>query len=202
MRTIEKTLYAFHELDDDAKEKAREWYRAGAFDYEWYEFVFDDAKRCGALLGIDVDRIYFSGFWSQGDGACFEGEYRYRKGWKKALRAEVGGDDLQRLERIGDDLQRAQRRAFYNAIAVCQQRGRYMHSGCMAVSVDATTPHGDDIAEGFENIEGDIVDALRDFAAWIYSSLEREYEFLNADEQIDDALEANEYEFDEFGDIA
>ena len=29
MRTIEKTLYHFHELDDTAKAKAIEWYRSG-----------------------------------------------------------------------------------------------------------------------------------------------------------------------------
>ena len=30
MKTIETTVYTFDELDDHAKEKAREWYRDGA----------------------------------------------------------------------------------------------------------------------------------------------------------------------------
>lgn len=201
-RIVEKTLYTFAELSDDAKENAREWYREGAFDYEWYEFVFDDAKLCGALFGIDIDRIYFSGFWSQGDGACFEGNYAYRKGWRKALRAAIGGDDLEPLEAIGERLQETQRRAFYGVSASCRQSGHYMHSGCMTVNVNATTPAGDDICKGFDEIEDDIKDALRLFADWIYSKLEQEYEWLNDDEQVDDAITANEYEFDECGNIA
>lgn len=200
--TIEKTLYRFDELDDDAKEKARDALRDINVDFDWYEYVFDDAKRCGALLGIDVDRIYFSGFWSQGDGACFEGEYRYRKGWRKALRGEIGGDDLQTLERIGDDLQAVQKRAFYGVTASTIQRGRYMHEQCMSVSVNAETPAGDDICEGFESLEEDMTEALRDFACWIYRALEREYEYQTSDEAIETTIEANEYEFDEFGHLA
>lgn len=201
-RIVEKTLYTFAELSDDAKENAREWWRVHAFDYEWWDGVYMMAMDAGALLGIDVDRIYFSGFWSQGDGACFEGEYHYRKGWRKALRAEFGGDTLAELIDIGERLQETQRRAFYQITATTRQRGRFCHPGCMAVSVDAETPAGDDICEGFDEIEDDIKDALRLFAAWIYSKLEQEYEWLNDDEQVDDAITANEYEFDECGNIA
>lgn len=32
--TKSKTVYYFDELSDKAKEKAREWYREGALDYE------------------------------------------------------------------------------------------------------------------------------------------------------------------------
>lgn len=200
-RTIEKTVYTFDELSDDAKEKARDWYREGALHDDWYDCTFEDAKRCGALLGIDIERIYFSGFCSQGDGACFEGEYQYRKGWRRALRDEVGGDDLRELEDIGERLQETQRRAFYQITATTRQRGHYMHSGCMAVSVEATTPAGDDICEGFIDIEEDVTDALRLFADWIYTSLEREHDYLTSDESVDEMIEANEYEFDEDGDI-
>ena len=47
---------------------------------DWYESTFDDAKAIGALMGMDIDGIYFSGFCSQGDGACFEAGLSYRKG--------------------------------------------------------------------------------------------------------------------------
>jgi hypothetical protein len=40
---------------------------------------------------------------------------------------------------------------------------------------------------------------MRDFADWIYSQLEKEYEWQNADEQVDDTIRANAYEFDEDG---
>ena len=36
------TVYLFDELSDSAKDKARRWYRQGAFEYDWYDFVFSD----------------------------------------------------------------------------------------------------------------------------------------------------------------
>ena len=40
---------------------------------EWYEYIFSDFEEDMSKRGVRVDQIYFSGFWSQGDGACFEG---------------------------------------------------------------------------------------------------------------------------------
>lgn len=62
----------FDQLEDRAKEKARSWYREGAFDDEWWEFIFDDWKEWLAKAGFGDDpEINFTGFWSQGDGASF-----------------------------------------------------------------------------------------------------------------------------------
>ena len=40
---------------------------------KWWDCVESDFKEDMLLVGIDVDRIFFSGFSSQGDGACFVG---------------------------------------------------------------------------------------------------------------------------------
>ncbi len=40
---------------------------------DWWDSVYDSFKTDMELIGIEVTRMYFSGFWSQGDGACFEG---------------------------------------------------------------------------------------------------------------------------------
>jgi hypothetical protein len=92
---IETTVYRLEELSDAAKDKARAWYRQVGFDHDWFEFVYDDFERICSILGIDLKTvpvrlygggtrqkpcIWFSGFWSQGDGACFEGRYRHAKG--------------------------------------------------------------------------------------------------------------------------
>ena len=37
------------------------------------DFIVDDFKEDMAAKGIQVDRVYYSVSWSQGDGACFEG---------------------------------------------------------------------------------------------------------------------------------
>ena len=39
----------------------------------WYKCVIDDFKERMCMIGIEVRRVHFSGFASQGDGACFDG---------------------------------------------------------------------------------------------------------------------------------
>lgn len=57
MKTIETTVYEFHELNDAAKEKAREWFRSFALDCEWWDSTCDDAERIGLkITGFDLDR--------------------------------------------------------------------------------------------------------------------------------------------------
>jgi hypothetical protein len=47
---------------------------------------------------------------------------------------------------------------------------------------------------------GGVTQCMRDFADWIYDQLRKEYEYQMSDEQVDETLIANEYEFDEDGD--
>jgi hypothetical protein len=50
-----------------------------------------------------------------------------------------------------------------------------------------------------EGADATVTESLRDFADWIYRQLETEYEWRMADEQVDYAITANEYTFDESG---
>lgn len=72
MKTIETIVYEFDELNDKAKEKAREWYREGNLDYPWYDCTQCDFHEFLALIGFHGVESQFSGFWSQGDGASFD----------------------------------------------------------------------------------------------------------------------------------
>ena len=47
-----------------------------------------------------------------------------------------------------------------------------------------------------------VIDTMRDFNRWIYKRLLAEYEWLIADEQVEESIIANEYEFTEEGRIA
>lgn len=185
------TVYKFAELSDDAKQTALDKLRDLNVDHEWWEFLYDDAKECGRILGIDIDRIYFSGFWSQGDGACFEGSYRYVPGAAAAIKKHAPQDA--ELARIARDLQNAQRPAFYTATASVKHRGHYYHSLCTSIECDAEQGTLDHDA---------LKDALRSFMDWIYRALEKEYEYLTSDAQVIESIEANEYEFTEDGTLA
>lgn len=52
MQTKTYTIYTFDELDESAKDKARQWYREGALDYEWWDIYPDD-------YALDEKHFYF-----------------------------------------------------------------------------------------------------------------------------------------------
>src|SRR5690606_22859639 len=92
---------------------------------------------------------------------------------------------------IGFSLQATQKRAFYKLEATCKHSGHYNHSGCMDVDVE----HTDDRYRDIGDAEQDLRDALRCFADWIYDRLESEHDWPTDDEQVDESIRANEYEF-------
>lgn len=66
----------YDQLDDRAKERAKEWFAEGASQEDWSEFMIDNWQQDLVEMGFggpnDIPDIRFSGFWSQGDGASFE----------------------------------------------------------------------------------------------------------------------------------
>jgi len=200
MRIQTIATYTFNELTDEAKENARDWYRVNGLDYEWWDCTIEEYKELGELLGIEIDNIYFSGFASQGDGACFTGAYSYRKGWKKALASETGGELYRKLESIGLGLQAEQEKYFYGITASINHTGHYCHENSVTVSVDPGE-HVNGYWSDTSDMEDNIADCLRDFMREIYSNLMSEYDYLTSDEAVDDAIIANEWEFTENGDF-
>ena len=94
MKTITQitNVYDFSELSPAAKAKARDWYREGDTDSGFgAECVINDAKMVFAHCGITIDRVGYSGFWSQGDGAHFVGIVA--RGGRNAGRDETGSPD-------------------------------------------------------------------------------------------------------------
>lgn len=206
---IAATVYRLDELEERAKEEARCWYRTNALDDDWHEFVLEDFETIADILGVclKVDtvrlyggrtrqkpRIYFSGFWSQGDGACFEARYRYKAGAAQAIRAHAPLDS--ELHTIADSLQRIQRRNFFQLTADVSHRGRYYHEHSMSIAVERDSPTNQPMTEDAADA---IEETLRDLARWLYRQLEREYDYQTSDEIIDEALIANDYTFTEAG---
>jgi hypothetical protein len=203
-RTKTTTVYIFDELDERAKERAREWMRTiEASDCD-FDHVLDDAAIICGLLGIRLTTrtvhvtggrtrrepiIYYSGFYTQGDGACFEGSYGYAPGASAKIRAHAPHDTA--LHQIADRLRTIQRRRFYHLEASLSHRGRYYHEHSVTIDVGDNRNIYRDIGKDADAL----ADALRDLMSWIYRQLEAEYAYRLADEQIDEVIRANEYEF-------
>lgn len=206
---IETTVYRLDELSETAKDKARAWYREGGFDYDWYDAVYEDFQRIAEILGIRFKTrtarlmgggsrqepcIWFRGFWSQGDGACWEGFYSYCKNASAEIRAYAPRDET--LHGIADALQAIQRRNFYQLRAEVGHRGHYYHEYGMAISVERASPVSQEMTGDAEDV---IVEALRDLARWLYRQLEHEYNYLSSDGVVDETILANSYTFTETG---
>jgi uncharacterized membrane protein len=55
--TTTRNIYTFEELSDKAKEKARDWWREGALDIDWWESTYEDAENIGLkITGFDIGR--------------------------------------------------------------------------------------------------------------------------------------------------
>lgn len=186
--------YKFSELNDTAKQKALDKCREFQTTHEWWEYVYYDAKEIGKIIGIDIDKIYFSGFWSQGDGACFEGHYEYVKGATKNVQQYAPMDT--ELHAIAQALQNIQKANFYQLKASVKHRGHYYHENC--TDIDIYRNDGCELSRDAEEI---VTECLKDFMRWIYSRLEKEYEWLTSDEYVTEMIESNDYEFDEDGNI-
>lgn len=200
--TIEKTVYKYSELSDEAKEKAREHFRRGVYESfsDFHaECVIDDAATIAEMMGISLDKarsgapaIYYSGFSSQGDGACFEGSYAYKKGFAKAVKRYAPKDN--ELHEIVDSLQALQKSHRYQLQASMAQRGFHNY-------MEVNTYHANG---GYapNSARQEMADIMNNFASWIYRRLEKEFDYQNSDEVIDEHYSDETYEFTEDGEIA
>ncbi len=134
------TVYTLDELSCPARGKARDWYRQHHADSNWYENVYEDFREVCGIFGIDLRQrvfrlsngrfmeepcIWFSGFCSQGDGACFEGRWHWQPATPRKIREYAPQD--RELHRIADTLQAVQKRNFWQLQAEISHRGRYCH---------------------------------------------------------------------------
>lgn len=192
MRQETKNVYTFCELDDFVKSNVIIANYDINTDFEWYDCAVDDFKTLCSLMGVDVDTTYFSGFSSQGDGACFEGSFAWKVGGLREFREYAPKDET--LQAIGTSWFKLQQKHNYELNGTVKHSGRYYHAYCTSFEVfDYSTRYcEDDILEETQEI-------MRDLMQWFYSSLNAEYDYLTSDAAIIETLKNNECEFYENG---
>ena len=188
--TVEKQLYTFAELSDDAKQNVKQWLDNFEFGAE---NVLEDFKSITDILGFYDVTPRYSGFWSQGDGASFTGRYKYAKGAAKRIR-EYAGQDAE-LHSIADQLQTLQARYFYKLHArIYERSSHYAHENTVdsELTIDG---------EGWlpDTVQKEFIAIARRLMVWLYRTLEREYDYCNSDDAVQETCETNGYEFDAKG---
>lgn len=183
-------------LTDKHRERLLDRYRDTNTHDEWYRPTYDSFGTDMEAIGVYVDQVYFSGFWSQGDGACFNGHVC---DWGKFL-AAVGKSEL-------TDFAMTHGPSFSWA-----SLGRYCHEHTVefeASGLAIENPHDGnydplrhaawEAAYGeygpLHSLESDFIEFLKDKMRDLYCALEEEYEYLTSDEVVTEYI--LEYEEDE-----
>ena len=201
-----QTEFTFEQLDDGAKERAREAERNDCYGDNWWECTYEDVVHMGALMGIEIGSrtvqglrgkqhdeidISFSGFCSQGDGACFKGWYRYKPDAVASVRSETTDEELLRIATALTVVQVACKLTYGSFVkAYVTTDGLYFHSGTMNLDVEFEDENAVEPIFGYcyDDINKDLRPLIRDFADWIYHQLEAESDYLSSDEVIDERL--------------
>lgn len=223
MRIKETKVYQYDELSEKAKEKARDWFRRDYPDFDWWAFLYEDFERRAKELGIELSKkavplmngktrydpeIYFSGFYHQGSGSSFSGRWRAWDMNPDKLKSECPTDsELHRISNVLVDCAnedgeiwadiRAERDTW---IRVDVNDGETIEEKLNELEYKSNEYNT--LAAECERREEDITEAIRDFNRWIFRRLEEEYDYLTSDEQVEESIRANEYEFTEDGRIA
>lgn len=184
MRQVKINLYQFDELNEETKKKVLENFRHINTEHEWYEPVYEGFEEIASEYGIEVEDMSFSGFYSQGDGASFEGKI---SDFKKF--AEKTG--LKRLEPFSEPIE-------YNLeMNITRVSYQYCHSN----TVEADVRDGGYYPRLSNLIEGKLREVKEELCGKLYRILEEEYCYLTSDEVVADTIRANGYEFTEGGDL-
>jgi hypothetical protein len=195
--------FTFAQLSDRAKAHARDLRRDWDVRDDWWDFTYSDFIEIAKRLGVATEekQIHFSGFCSQGDGACFRGLYTYAPNAVAEVTDWAPIDE--ELHRIARELTLLQVEVKLQTgetleAQITTTSGRYSHSHTMDIDASLT---GDNYT-GYESTwEDTLRQLLRDLADWLYRQLEAEYEYLTSDEHLDEVLADSDLSFDEDGNI-
>lgn len=169
MRIKETKVYQYDELSEKAKEKARDWFREASAGDEWWQSTYEDAESVG---------IKISAFDIDRGSYC-KGEFisgAEETAWK------IEKDHGETCE------------TYKTAKAFLAERDKIVKEA-----------KRDENGE-FED-ERELDAALDEFEAEFLKSiledyriiLQKEYEYQNSDEMVEENIRANEYEFNENG---
>jgi len=192
----------FNALPARQRDEILDKYRQFNIEHQWWDSTYEDFKSDMEDIGIDVDKIYFSGFSSQGDGACFEGRVC---DWPKFL--ESVGYTCAALTGLA--------RSAWSFSVV--HRGHYSHENCTSFTstligpddwfgedgfIEMFSPYTTDIQNAafvailkgydFSKLPDEFEEAFKGHMRTLYSSLEAEYDHQTSDEAVLEALHAHD----------
>ena len=176
-------------------EKHREF---NVFD-DWCDCVYDHFTEDMKAKHIEVDKMQFTGFWSQGDGASFTGHITDNKAFFEEHKLTESYPWITKLMSMGG--------AF--SLLIERTSHRYVHENSVSVELMHTDMFSNVISQSglrgaiaeqwdtqldaeYCTIADAVTDIIRGYCRDLYQRLETEYEYLTSDDAVWDAIVAND----------
>jgi hypothetical protein len=207
--------YELSELSPSAFQRAYEEWSTDYPCWDWWDSTYEWKIEDGKARGFEIQKINFSGFWSQGDGACWQGYI--------LLPEFLDWQDQQEKPPLTMHQSNLLRAAVENEMLETSVKVAATGSGCheytmgfnYGISIDAlpeTLEKGffagmagpdfeDLITPHLGEIETTLLETARDYAREIYKALEEEHEYLTSEESFREQAESNEWLFTEEGEM-
>lgn len=187
MKTVEVKIYKYEELSDEAKEKARAWFREGSYDCDWYDSVYELLKD-GLFHGGVPDKfasypyvtsIEVKGFDLYRRSIDVTAEIDYRALLEEHAKAFVGGKYTNAMLKL------------YDADYIQYHSGSWHWYGARNCTIFTaftdTLPTAKDIAQ--------------EIGEEVLSMLQAEADYIESDENVEEGIRCNEYDFTEDGKV-
>lgn len=198
MRTITKKykIYNYEDIlnNKELKEKILNKHYDINTNFDWYEFTLNEWTEKLEKLGFMNPKINFSGFWSQGDGASFTCD---------VIDIKLVAETSKLFKQREINALYALWNNGYIEANIERNTHHYYHSRTVTLNfydgkMYTNWKHLQKIVDKLSDYLSDIIIDLSDE---IYTDLENEYNYLTSELAILETIQANDYEFDENGDI-
>jgi hypothetical protein len=200
MRIITPTpfkVYSFYELSTEAKENALTKLYDLNVAHEWWEFMMAYWEKKLESFGFTNVKIYFSGFSSQGDGACFDASICLDTFSNNMVYCAPSYEDAR--------IWRAINLAVYNGLlcnpTIETTNHHYSHENTRTVTLSNVYLEDVPTTDLMLDALGIVEETRYNLCREIYRALETEYDCLTSEEAIIETIEVNEYEFTEDGEL-
>lgn len=166
--------------------------------HDWWDCTCDMFKEDMKEQGIYVSNTYFSGFCSQGDGACFEG---HLDDVPLFLEKNYKPEDYPMIRKLLDSGGTVKFSVSHSGHYYHENSTRYyIEADRLEHVVDMPTDFHQQIVEQWESIldkeivdfEKQSVEIFKNHMRTLYRKLEEEYDHLTSDEAVKETILAND----------
>ena len=193
----------------EPNQKLIDEYRDINIYYDWWDSTYDHFHTTMRQIGVQVDEMYFRGFWSQGDGACFDGYITEWAAFLPSVDPDYNNPVL---------IEHARRHFSFS----CKHKGYHCHERAVWYDTDLPLPESSidmDFAKEYSPypmddlrtyawlvvlnrftdtiLERDFREAFAGHMQNLYDLLESDYEHLTSDEVVWDTIVANDLHLNE-----